>query len=84
MELIERKLKDIGKEHYDYLIKIQMEAEETNKQTVKGAKQRHFEAVPALEYEKEHLHYVFLNKQCERRFQPHKQQRRQQRGYFSL
>lgn len=32
MELMDRKLKEIGKEHYDYVMKIQTEADRTTKQ----------------------------------------------------
>lgn len=35
MELMDKKLKEIRKEHYDYVMKIQTEADETTKQLKK-------------------------------------------------
>uniref|UniRef100_K1RHJ6 Uncharacterized protein n=1 Tax=Magallana gigas TaxID=29159 RepID=K1RHJ6_MAGGI len=72
---------EICKEHYDYVMKIQTEADETTKQ-LREQNNALLQTIWVLENEKEHLESVLLDKQLERRFQPHRHQRSQYRGYF--
>lgn len=81
MDLMQRKLQDIGSEHYQYVMKIQTEADKTTKQ-LREQNNALLQTIWALESDKEHLESVLLDKQLDRRFQPHRHQRRQQRGYF--
>lgn len=77
---MQRKLKEIGSGHYQYVMKIQMEADETTKQ-LREQSNALLQTIRALENKKEHLQSVFLDKQLDRRFQSHRHQR-QQRAYF--
>lgn len=81
MDLMQRKLKDIGSEQYQYVMKIQTKANETTQQ-LREQTNALLQTIWALGSDKEHLESVLLDKQLERRFQPHRHQRRQYRGYF--
>lgn len=81
MDLMQRNLKDTRSEHNQYVMKIQTEAGETTKQ-LREQNTALLQIIWALECDKEHLESVLLDKQLDRRFQPHRHQRRQQRGYF--
>lgn len=80
MDIMQRKLKDIGSEHSQYVMKIQTEAHDTIKQ-LREQNNALLQTIWVLECDNEHLEAVLHDKQLDRRFQPHRQQRRQQRGY---
>uniref|UniRef100_K1QJT6 Uncharacterized protein n=1 Tax=Magallana gigas TaxID=29159 RepID=K1QJT6_MAGGI len=80
MDIMQRKLKDIGSEHSQYVMKIQTEADDTIKQ-LREQNNALLQTIWVLECDNEHLEAVLLDKQLDRRFQPHRQRRRQQRGY---
>lgn len=80
MDLMQRKLKDIGSEHSQYVMKIQTEADDTIKQ-LREQNNAMLQTIYVLECDNEHLEAVLHDKHLDRRFQPHRQQRRQQRGH---
>lgn len=61
---MQRKLKEIGNGHYQYVMKIQTEVDETTKQ-LREQSNALLQTIRALENKKEHLQSVFLDKQLD-------------------
>ncbi|XP_061178336.1 uncharacterized protein LOC133186974 [Saccostrea echinata] len=79
MDLMQRKLNEIGKEHNQYVMQIQAEAVKTTKQ-LREENKALLQTIRTLENEKDHLLALFVeNKQ---RYQPRRHQGRPRRGQF--